>query len=67
MSEHEAAEAAKPYVYSDRDGDELVVETVTYDGVPHAALGANSVHIHPDHAWDVCEAILAAAGVGGGS
>lgn len=27
----------EPYFFYDRDGDELAVRTVDYDGVPHAA------------------------------
>lgn len=30
----------EPYFFYDRDGDELAVRTVDYDGVPHAAIGA---------------------------
>lgn len=61
------------YEYTDRDGDELTVESVDYDGVPYAALGIlttddriAAVHIEPDRAWEVCEAILEAAGVNAG-
>ncbi|MGP4092987.1 hypothetical protein [Nonomuraea sp. KM90] len=58
------------YGYIDRDGDELDVRSVDYDGVPHAALAVlstngvyTSVHIPPEDAWEICEAILDAAGV----
>ncbi|WP_199536862.1 hypothetical protein [Spongiactinospora gelatinilytica] len=57
------------YRYTDRDGDEITVQSVPYDGVPHAALGVQTsrgpaaVHVHPDDAWEMCEAILSAAGV----
>lgn len=63
-----------PYTYTDRDGDELEVQTVDYDGIPHAALGIHamngvlaSIHIPPDDAWEICEEILQAAGVDTGS
>ena len=61
---------SEPYTYTDRDGDELAVRSVDYDGTPHAALGILrvngdqvAVHVHPDEVWSVCEAILTAAGV----
>jgi len=64
----------EPYFFYDRDGDELAVRTVDYDGVPHAAIGAiladgrvAAVHVPPDRAWEVCEAILEAAGVNTGA
>lgn len=65
---------ADVYEYVDRDGDQLAVRTVDYDGVPYAALGTlatngvlASVHIPPGDAWAVCEAILEAAGVNAGA
>jgi hypothetical protein len=58
------------FTYEDRDGDVMDVRSVPYDGVPHAALAVlstngtyTSVHIPPEDAWDVCEAILDAVGV----
>lgn len=60
--------------YVDRDGDELDVRRVDYDGTPHAAVAVlstngvyTSVHIPPEDAWEVCEAILEAAGVNTGA
>lgn len=63
------------FEYEDHDGDLLEVQQVTYeDGRPRAALGVlvtngvyASVHIPPEDAWTVCEAILDAAGVNAGA
>ncbi|MER7063977.1 hypothetical protein [Streptomyces albidoflavus] len=64
----------EPYTYTDRDGDELEVRTVDYNGTPYAALGIHAtngvlaaVHIPPEDAWEICEEILQAAGVDTGS
>ncbi|MFI6317436.1 hypothetical protein ACIBG8_07945 [Nonomuraea sp. NPDC050556] len=53
------------YQYTDRDGDELTVESVDYDGVLGVLTTDDrivAVHIEPDRAWEVREAILEAAG-----
>ncbi|MEU4578981.1 hypothetical protein [Nonomuraea sp. NPDC023979] len=59
--------------YIDCDGDELYVRPADYGGVPHATIGVlaadgrlAAVHIPPDRAWDICEAILVAAGANTG-
>jgi hypothetical protein len=59
------------FEYEDRDGDVMEVRRVDYDGTPHAAVAVEAtngvlaaVHIPPEDAWDVCEAILDAAGGG---